>query len=250
MPPPPQRQPLARTVLPLIVLLLLGSGAPAGAQQDPEPAPPFQPQNCPVKLDGEQGEIEPANCPPPPGRYPPHVSLDPHAGGMLNASLCAADCFDAVVTYSTPAYVSLDQERSVTLLFANRQARPRGFVQVDVTDYSTPEPPRWFSLKLRSAQNGHWIPFTNGSHEIFFHAGAGTQRLAAQFDATGWRSGAYAVDVVVTGWWQDHPQRETVVPGVRILIVNERRSRFGLGWSMPGLQHVHDQGGRCLHHRG
>jgi hypothetical protein len=130
MPPPPQRQPLARTVLPLIVLLLLGSGAPAGAQQDPEPAPPFQPQTCPVKLDGEQGEIEPAHCPPPPGRYPPHVSLDPHAGGMLNASLCA--------------------------------------------------------------------------------------------------------------------ERERVVPGVRILIVNERNSRFGLGWSMPGLQQVYDQGDGVL----
>lgn len=59
--------------------------------------------------------------PPPASRVAPVVrnALDP----VRRASAACDGCSDAVLTYSTPAYVSRDQPRDITLMYA--RARPR-----------------------------------------------------------------------------------------------------------------------------
>jgi RHS repeat-associated protein len=163
----------------------------------------------------------------------PSLSLAPHHEGMRIPS-----AFDAAVSYTTPAYVSRDVPRSVTLHYSSGQAAPRGFVQVDATDNSTTAPDR-MSIRLLDP-SGARVTFTNGTQEIFYRAGAGATRLAAQFDASQLGTGAYGYTVVVRSWWGGCYD-EAKAP-VRVLIVNERTSPFGLGWSMPGLQRLRDQG--------
>lgn len=220
----------ARVVASAGILLsaLLCTHAPSAAQ-------PGSPSGCdPSQI------INP--CEPDPGtsfRVPPTVSLTPHHPDYVNPSLCEG-CSDVVVTYSTPAYTSLDQERNVTLLFANAQARPTGFLQLDVSDAGpTMDPPSRISLRLLQA-NGSWVTFTNGSQELFYQAGPGTMRLAAQWDASSLATGMYSYTAVVRSHWLDGATMETSVPA-RVLIVNERSSPYGLGWSIPGVQRLHEQ---------
>jgi RHS repeat-associated protein len=183
-----------------------------------------------------QSTCEPA--PEPSYRYAPTLSLEPHHPDYINPSLCEG-CFDAVVTYSTPSYTSLDQERNLTLLFANAQARPTGFLQVDATDNSTSDRPTRVSLRVRHP-NGSWVTFTNGLQEVFYQSVWGTLRLAAQWDASGMATGAYSYTAVVTSYWADGGSMTSSTP-VRVLIVNERNSPLGLGWSIPGVQRLHVQ---------
>jgi YD repeat-containing protein len=177
-------------------------------------------------------------APEPSYRYAPTLSLEPHHPDYINPSLCEG-CFDAVVTYSTPSYTSLDQERNLTLMFANAQARPTGFLQVDVTDNSTSDRPTRVSLRVRHP-NGSWVTFTNGLQEVFYQSVWGTLRVAGQWDASGIATGAYSYTAVVTSYWADGSSMTSSTP-VRVLIVNERNSPFGLGWSIPGVQRLHVQ---------
>lgn len=172
---------------------------------------------------------------------PPQISTEPHNGEHLQPSLCAAGCFEAAVTYSTPAYVVLDQPRSVTLLYGSTQARPRALVQVDATS-PTNVPPARMSIRLQSS-SGALVTFTTGTQEIFYtYAYALHNRLAAQFDAAGLATGAYDYTVLVRSWWTDGTVHESSAP-VRVLVVNEGSSYFGAGWSVVGLQRVHPQAG-------
>lgn len=99
----------------------------------------------------------------------------PHHGGFRDVSQGSA-----VVSYTMPAYVSLDQPRSTTLMYIQAQARPTVFVQVDATDTSGSTPTH-MSLKVKRGEAwGTWETFTNGSTELFFHAGSGTTRLRAR----------------------------------------------------------------------
>jgi RHS repeat-associated protein len=104
-----------------------------------------------------------------------------------------------------------------------------------------------YSLRLKELGAG-WITFTTGTQEIFFTAaGVSPTRLAAQFDALYYVSRAYSFDAVVTSYWMDASgavvaTREAPPQRLRIPIVNEHRSPFGLGWSMPGLARLYDQG--------
>lgn len=188
-----------------------------------------------------QSTCEPA--PEPSYRYAPTLSLAPHHPDYVNPSLCEG-CFDAVVTYSTPAYTSLDQERNLTLMFANAQARPTGFLQVDATDDSSSDRPTRVSLRVRDA-NGSWVTFTNSLQEVFYESVWGTLRLAAQWDASGMATGAYSYTAVVSSYWSDGTSQTASLP-VRVLIVNERNSPLGLGWSIPGVQRVHVQAGGAV----
>ena len=183
-----------------------------------------------------------ADCPPPPPppstqpRNPPSISLAPYNGGYSNRALCAAGCFDATVTLSTPAYVSLDAERSVALVYSSAQAWPQALVQVDAAPNSS-DLPNKMSIRLKTA-SGAWVSFTNGSQEIFYTQGVNsTSRLAAQFDASALATGAHPYTVVVRNWWSDGTYKEWTA-SIRVLVVNEKSSPFGWGWSLAGLQRL------------
>lgn len=160
----------------------------------------------------------------------PVVDVSPHNGDY------AFNTFPASMSYATPSYVSLDVPRSVALAYVSSQARPLGFVQLDVSDAAAPAQ---YSLRLQRSDNTY-VDFTNGSSELFFQGGAGTRRIAAQFDASSLATGVYGYTAVVTGVNGTVRGTETRV-SVRVVIVNERTSPMGAGWSVPGVKRLHLQ---------
>ena len=166
--------------------------------------------------------------PPAPQRAAPVISLAPHNEGFRDLTQGSVN-----LTYSTPEYVSLDQGRGVTLLYASGQASPRGFVQVDAT-VNTQEAPARLSIQVINPWGSAAGP------ETFYEGGTGEHRLAAQWDASGYATGALVHTVRVRAWWSDGTFHESTSP-VRVIIVDERRSRFGAGWTLPGIQRLYVQ---------
>lgn len=163
----------------------------------------------------------------------PQVSLTPQNQGILIPSM-----FDVTLAYSTPAYVSMDVPRSITVVYSSARADPRVLVEVDATDASA-TPPDKMSIALLDGA-GAAVRLTNGGTENFYAAGTSQAlRLAGQFDASGLATGAYTYTVRVRSWWGTR-YTETKIP-VRVLVVNERESPFGAGWSIAGLQRLYPQ---------
>lgn len=69
--------------------------------------------------------------PPPAQRASPAVSTAPYHSGHADPVR-----FGSTLSYTTPSYTSLDQERAVTLYYSSESANPRPFIQFDVTDHS------------------------------------------------------------------------------------------------------------------
>lgn len=178
-------------------------------------------------------------------RLPPVVAAAPHNGERIDVGVCALACFDAVVGYSTPAYTSLDVARAVGLLYRSGQAWPAASVTVDATDDSYTAATT-MSLRLR-APNGAYVTFLNGTSEHHFTSASGTSRLTARFDVSSLETGAYDYTAIVTSYWNGADPRSAEVP-VRVLVVNEKNSRYGWGWSVPGVQALYPQpeGGMVL----
>jgi RHS repeat-associated protein len=166
------------------------------------------------------------------------VSFAAHNAENWSPSGCVAGCFDARVGYTTPAYVSFNQPRSVTLMHSQAQAAPRGLVQVDVTDTAS-TPGTKMSIRLRRADSS-WVTFTTGTPEIFFTSGAGPNRLSAQFDAAAMVTGAHLYRLHVRSWSGAVMLREAALP-IHVFVLNEKDSEFGWGWSVVGLQRLHEQ---------
>jgi RHS repeat-associated protein len=165
-------------------------------------------------------------------RAPPSISTAPHNGEARGGGV-----FEAGAAYATPAYVSMDAPRAVALTYSGAQANPRVLVQVDATDYSRLPPDR-MSIALYDFA-GQRLRLSGGSSEIFYQAGNGTTRLAAQLDVAGLSTGAYQYLVGVRSWWGTE-YRESYQP-IQVLVVNERASPYGVGWGLAGLLRLHAQ---------
>lgn len=173
---------------------------------------------------------------PPPAKYAPVLSTAIHNGFYRDVSMCVHGCFDAMVAHTTPAYVSMDVERAVTLVYSSAMAKPVGLVRVKATDNSEVAPDK---MSIRLKRNGQWVSFIpNDSTEHFFEADSNSNYLAAAFDASDDSTGAYDDTVYVTSHWPGDTTETSSAP-VRVLIVNEINSEFGAGWTLAGLQRVH-----------
>ncbi|HET7584034.1 MAG TPA: RHS repeat-associated core domain-containing protein [Gemmatimonadaceae bacterium] len=174
--------------------------------------------------------------PPPPAQGAPIIALTPHHNDLRDAASCP-DCGSGM-SYTTPSYVSLDAPRSVSLAYASEMAAPTGFIALDVDANSTTAPSQ-MSLKLKRP-DGSFVPLklANGSTttELFYSAGSGVTRLAAQFDASGLTTGAYTYTAVVRNWWGAQ-MMESTAP-VRVLVRNEAASPYGDGWTVAAVSHL------------
>lgn len=168
----------------------------------------------------------------------PVISTSPYNGENRDVSFCVAQCFDVVQGYATPAYISMDTPRSATLVYRSSQADPRPVVQVDARDDS-PTPASKMSIGLKRP-DGSWVNLTSGATEVYYQRGTGDSRMAAQFDASILATGAYDYTVVVRSWWPDGTMREAT-SALKVLILNEKDSEFGWGWSLAGLERVYEQ---------
>jgi RHS repeat-associated protein len=165
----------------------------------------------------------------------PVVSTAPHASAYRDVRLSSAQ-----YGYTTPAYYTLGQARSVHLQYVSGTARPLGFVQVDATDNSL-VPAARTSIRLRTAA-GADVTLVGGLREAFYQSGSGATRLAAEFQADDLPSGAWPYDVIVTSYWNDGTVRQAPPVRIRVPIVNEAASPFGAGWTRAGQQRLYDQG--------
>ncbi len=161
--------------------------------------------------------------------YQPQISAAPTNGDVRTPGM-----FDAVLSYGAPAYVSLDQPRGVRFVYSSSQAAPTALVEVDVTDNSASPAPK---SSIQILYNGSLLTLTNGQTEVFYVTGAGTNRLSALFDAANSGTGAYSATAVITRYWSDRSEQLTVP--VRAIIVNEKGSRYGAGWTLAGVQRIH-----------
>jgi YD repeat-containing protein len=168
--------------------------------------------------------------PPPPPLHAKPVLRQVTSGDHRNVAVCDG-CAEVTLSHTTPAYVSLDQERSVTLFYSDVQARPRGYVEIDATDNSQ-QPADRMTLRLL-----YWngTPLMTETH---FATQGGVNRLGAQFFFSPHvETGRYTYTAEVTSWWGTHS--ETTTLPVHVLNVNEQASPFGQGWTIAGLARLH-----------
>jgi RHS repeat-associated protein len=169
----------------------------------------------------------------PPSAAAPAVALNSYSNTVRSVGGCSG-CLYGGASYSTPAYVSRDIPRSVTLNYSSAQAVPRGFVQADALIYTSGAPS---NVSMRIIHGGANRSLTNGGTSAWYTGMVGMMRLGAQFDASGATDAVYHDSIGVTATYSGTPY-ETILP-VRVLILNESNSVLGAGWSVAGLQRLH-----------
>jgi len=166
---------------------------------------------------------------------PPVIDLTPHNGYNRNASLCVAACFNTVTSYTTPAYWTLDAPRAVTLFYSSGQVESRHTVEFVATNQASVEPNQ-ITARLRRPDGSYVTLVTGGTLVSFTPPGPGPHRYALQFEDSTLATGAYDYSLVVAGDWGTGVS-ETSVP-IRVLVINERASPYGAGWSVAGVQRI------------
>jgi RHS repeat-associated protein len=176
--------------------------------------------------------------PPPPARDNPIAMQEYGSGNRRSMSGCA-DCTYAELSYSTPAYRSRDQDRSLTLLYSSALAAPMGRVVVDAYPNSATTPDA-LELSLRRPDNTLVSLMAGNGTTVAFTGSPGLNRLTALFDGSAYSTNSYPVTATVRNVWDWAPGdfREASIP-VRAMVLNERTSGFGSGWVVAGLQSVH-----------
>jgi len=195
---------------------------------------------------GGRGSYTVTAVAPPPGNGPVLDLVHSYIGTNHDVTRCVANCFDAVMGYSTPAYYSTDAPQSVKLVYRSSAAYPRGFVNVFAYDTTTVHPTR-MSVQLKRP-NGSSVAFVNGSTEMFFScdstgghsycSAASYAWLAVQYDVSSDTTGAYALTLIVRSYRPDSTFRETT-SDLMTLVNNESASPFGTGWMIAGYQRLH-----------
>lgn len=155
---------------------------------------------------------------------------------LRDLGLCAVSCFEATASVSTPAYISLDAPRSITLAYVGRQAQQFATIQLDVADLSATRADT-LALAILDA-NGNPVALENGDTTLFFLTGAGNQRVAARFSTVGLQTGAHRFSARVTSAWNGNALKRTTTLPVRVLVINESGSPYGYGWSVAGLPRI------------
>lgn len=172
----------------------------------------------------------------PPAQGPPSLNPYPHSSTVRSVAGCSG-CLYGGASYSTPAYVSRDVSRSVTLIYSSAQALPRGLVMLDAT-VNTSTTPTGIQMQLNQ---GGAITLTNGGTSAWYSGTTGTIRVGAQFDASGLATGVHRYTAYVTNWWSGSSYQSSVP--VRVFVINEASSVFGAGWTVAGLKRLVSAGG-------
>ena len=170
-------------------------------------------------------------------RLAPDLQAGNNDGVLRDLARCVAACFEATAAVGTPAYISLDAPRAVSLVYVGRQAQQFATLHVDATEYSS-NPADTMKLEVLNA-SGSPITLENGTTELFFRSGAGKNRLAARFSTTGLGTGAHRYIARVTSAWNGNALKRTTTLPVTVLVINESASPYGYGWSVAGVPRIH-----------
>ena len=167
-------------------------------------------------------------------RAAPIIDMAFHNDDYVDMSKCTVDCFDATVSYTTPAYFSMNQPRAVTLVYRSNQADPQVAFVADLRQPSGSTTPDHWSLLVKN-ELSQLVTLSTGTTEVFFHDYTSSRRAAVQFDASNLATGVYEYTLVARSHYQSGGDKESTKT-VRFMVVNEKDSEFGHGWSVAGLQ--------------
>jgi RHS repeat-associated protein len=165
----------------------------------------------------------------------PYVDISVHNGQNRNVAMCAMACFNTVISHTTPAYWTLDTPRSATLFYSTGQLESRHTVDFIAANQASVEPDQ-ITAKLRRTDGSFVTLTTGGTTASFVPPSSGLHRYAIQFEDSTLATGAYNYTLVIGATWSGWV-RETSVP-IRLLVINERTSPYGAGWSVAGVGRV------------
>jgi RHS repeat-associated protein len=161
----------------------------------------------------------------------PVVSLAPHHNDYRLTALGAQ-----TLTHGLPAYVSMDTSRSVGLYYNSQHADPTGFVQLDVDTGSDASGSLVKAVTLQIFDENDQ-PVT--TRDTWMKPPSGKQRVGAQWSMRDRVSGAYTYTAEVRGYREDKINYQPTRVQFRVLVINDRHSRFGAGWSFAGVQRLY-----------
>lgn len=156
-----------------------------------------------------------------------------------NVALCAASCFAATYAHATVPYFSLDQPRSVRLVYHGDRVAVRPFVYADVSLASGA--PTVQEYWLEAKVSGAAVTFLNGDTRLRFTGSQAAVRLAGQFDASARATGMYPLELTVGAVYGGGSSEQRTVT-TTLMVVNERQSSIARGWTVGGVQRLHVQG--------
>lgn len=144
----------------------------------------------------------------------------------------AWQCGDLLVSHGMPAYATLGRDRSITLVYTSAQAAPRIVAPVAVTHGG---------MLPNSVYSDLWIDkgagmVYSGSYGNWYAWMAGTRQIVLNGNADSLPTGAYRIAVYVADLFTGVNTSATVYDTVPI--VNRRKSRFGRGWSLAGVEEL------------
>ncbi len=162
------------------------------------------------------------------------------------SDLCEISCFAVTHAVSTVPYFSLDQPRSVTLVYNGDAAAARPIVATDVQLAGGAATLEEYWLEAKDS-TGTLITFANGDTKLRFAAPSpqtAKVRLAGQFDASAYTTGVYPVTLIATAKYSGSTESNAIVS--RFLVVNEQKSPIARGWSVAGVSRLFRQGNGAL----
>ncbi|HEX8360398.1 MAG TPA: hypothetical protein VF613_09835, partial [Longimicrobium sp.] len=145
----------------------------------------------------------------------------------------------ASVSYTTPAYVSMDQPRSLTFTYYSGLADPRSQMQLNLLQASADAPER-VMLEVRNRE-GARETLTDGRLDLAFRVGQGASRVSAEFREPRFTNLSATYTAVFRKYWADGRGTEERIH-FRAANLDGRGSEFGQGWVLEGLQRLYDQG--------
>lgn len=146
-----------------------------------------------------------------------------------------------VIPYTVWSHTSMGADRAISLVYNAEQAKPSAFIQLD----ARPGPGSSSTVTALSLHLEQWTAGSTTGARVgreSFYAPNPTgldQRLAVRLNLMNHATGAYKYWAVVRSHFSNQPPKEKRIL-VRVLIINERNSRYGVGWSLGGIQRLYE----------
>jgi RHS repeat-associated protein len=170
----------------------------------------------------------------------PIVDLTPYNFDNQDYGRCAQACFAATYAQATVPYYSMDVARNVQLVYNGDRVHPKPFVFANVSpDLSHAGSPSEYNLQVKI--NGSFVTCMNGEQTLrFSYPGTSPARLGCQFDASGYATNVYPMDIIVSAKYGDSLLANDVT--TKFVAVNDSASAIARGWTLAGIEKLYIQG--------
>jgi len=166
----------------------------------------------------------------------PVVDATPYNYDTQDYGRCVAACFAQVNAKSIVPYISLDEERSVALVYNSDRANPRPFVHVNVSpDPGYGQTPTSYRFYVKV--NGALVRFANNEDTLrFAYTGSAPVRIGGQLDASSYTTGVYRLQIMVDAIFSSSVITTTLE--TKLTVVNEGSAPAARGWTVAGVQRL------------